>query len=172
MICNDVPNNIYNILDFKASYIYDACEWATKYAQYSELVQKHGSIFICDGMFITGYNHYEVCKRKPCVSIHAEEDAINNFILKYQMKGYDDNYIRRKLRKSILLTVRVKNNNLRMSAPCNQCLRLIKFYGIKQILYSIDEPDKILSLKTKDMIYNRPSSGQRWLSNTKLADIN
>jgi hypothetical protein len=164
---------ILNILDYKKSYIFDACFWASKYAQYSELTQKHGSIFICDDMVITGYNHYEVCKKKPCVSIHAEEDAINNFIIKHhQMKGYDDNYIRRKLRKSVLLTVRVKNNNLRMSAPCRDCLALIKFYGIKQIIFSIDEKDKVLSLKTKDMAYNRPSSGQRWLSTTKLSAIN
>jgi deoxycytidylate deaminase len=163
-------NRILNIFDINASIIYDACCNASKSATNSELTQKHGSIFIYNNMMITGYNHYEVCKRKPCISIHAEEDAINNFIIKHQMKGFNDNSIRRKLKKSVLLTVRIKNNCMKMSAPCRDCLALIKSYGIKQIIYSIDEPDSVIALKTNNLTYNRPSSGQRWMSSTRWTD--
>lgn len=167
-----IASSRYEILSMDdSSSISTAYYCAAEFAQYSELTQKHGSIIICDnGEVITGYNHYEVCKRKPCVSIHAEEDAINNFIVSHQLRGYSDRYIRKKLKKCVLLTVRSKGGSTRLSAPCKNCLSLIKHYGIKQIIYSINDSAKVLLQKTKDLEDNRPSSGQRWMSNTRWID--
>ena len=81
---------------------------ARKIAINSELSQKHGSLLICDDQIFTGYNHF-LCK-KNCVAIHAEEDAINNYITLCRKKYFDDAYIRRRLRRALLITVRVKND--------------------------------------------------------------
>uniref|UniRef100_A0A6C0HNJ6 Uncharacterized protein n=1 Tax=viral metagenome TaxID=1070528 RepID=A0A6C0HNJ6_9ZZZZ len=160
-----------NFIGLHTCKITEAYNYAMEMSQYSELNQKHGSSFICEnGELVVGYNHYEVYKRRPCVSIHAEEDAINNFILIHQLRGYSDRNIRKRLKKSILLTVRSKNGCPGLSAPCKNCLILIKYYGIKQIIYSIDANHKILLQKTKNLNSSRPSSGQRWLVHTPWID--
>ena len=137
---------------------------ARKSAVNSELLQKHGSILICDEQTFTGYNHF-VCGRN-CVAVHAEEDAINNFIAFCRKKYYDDASIRRKLKRSLLITIRVKNNNIRCSAPCRNCIETIRSYGIRQIIYSNNDNSGNINTvftkkKTRD-VENRPSSGYRW----------
>jgi len=146
------------------SYILNLYGHAVESAKYSDLLQKHGSVFIYDGEIITGYNHFGFSNKKNCVSVHSEEDAINNFIISYRLRGYDDRYIRKRLKRSILLTIRIKGDNLRLSAPCDNCLSLIKYYGIKQIMFSINDQEKICKLKTNNLLSNRPSSGNRWLA--------
>lgn len=153
--------------DFQSSSFLNVYNYAMESAKYSDLLQKHGSVFICDGEIITGYNHFDCSNKKNCVSIHAEEDAINNFIITYRLRGYNDRYIRKKLKRSILLTIRIKGDALRLSAPCDNCLSLIKFYGIKQIIFSINDQQKFCKLKTNNISSNRPSSGHRWLSRTQ-----
>lgn len=156
--------NDLNIQDGRYSYILNAYNHAIHSAKNSDLLQKHGSVFICDGEVITGYNHFGCSNKKNSISIHAEEDAINNFIITYRLRGYNDRYIRKKLKKSILLTVRVKGEIHRLSAPCQNCLSLIKHYGIKQIIFSVNEPQLLCAFKTKNITENRPSSGQRWIT--------
>ena len=108
------------------------------------------------------------------ISIHAEEDAINNFILYCKKKKNNDLYIRRQLNKAVLIIIRVKNDKLQMSIPCTHCIELIKYYGIKKIIYSdynidntnidntnIDNNIILIHKKTKD-IKNRESSGYKW----------
>ena len=116
---------------------------ARKSAQNSELLQKHGSILICGDQLISGYNHFKYNKNykhnKPSklnIAVHAEEDAINNFILYSKQKHNNDMYIRRQLNKATLITIRVKNDNLKNSSPCKHCIELIRKYGIKNIIYS------------------------------------
>jgi hypothetical protein len=134
-------------------------------AIYSDLVQKHGSILICDDMIITGYNHLNCSNHKSSISTHAEIDAITKFIARCRLKYYDDKYIRKKLRKSILITVRVKNDAVRSSTPCRDCIEIIKDYGIRQIIYStntINNDDQLIKKKIREL-NNRPSSGYRWI---------
>jgi deoxycytidylate deaminase len=137
-------------------------DMARKSAINSELLHKHGSILICDDQIITGYNHF-ACN-KNCITVHAEEDAINNFIKYCRKKYYCDLYIRKKLRKGLLITIRVKNDCIKCSAPCKNCIELIKFYGIKDIIYSdIDTKENITLIKKKIRdVENRHSSGYRW----------
>jgi deoxycytidylate deaminase len=141
---------------------------AKKTAINSELLQKHGSILYCDDQIITGYNHF-TCS-KTCITVHAEEDAINNYIAYCRKKYYDDMYIRKKLRRALLVTIRIKNDCVKSSAPCRDCIELIKFYGIKEIIYSdmdINENCVLIKKKIKD-VQNRPSSGYRWRERLSL----
>ena len=141
---------------------------AKKAAIYSDLKQQHASILIADDMIITGYNHF--CgsngntNSKACITVHAEEDAINNFITLCRKKYFDDAYIRRRLRRALLITVRVKNGIIKCSAPCENCIEIIKSYGIRQIIYSDSDENAntyYIQRKSRDLS-NRPSSGFRW----------
>jgi deoxycytidylate deaminase len=135
---------------------------AKKAAIYSDLKQQHASILIADDMVITGYNHFS--SGKAIITVHAEEDAINNFITLCRKKYFDDAYIRRRLRRALLITVRVKNGCIKCSAPCQNCIEIIKSYGIRQIIYSdSDENANTYYIKQKSRdLANRPSSGFRW----------
>lgn len=135
---------------------------AKKMAIYSELNQQHASILIVDKMVITGYNHFN--SGKKIITVHAEEDAINNFIILCRKKYFDDAYIRRKLRRALLITIRVKNGIIKCSAPCQNCIEIIKSYGIRQIIYSDSDENAntyYIQRKSRDLS-NRPSSGFRW----------
>lgn len=134
----------------------------------SELVQKHASILIVDDCIFTGYNHFG--SGKNSLTVHAEEDAINNYLIWCRKKYYDDAYIRRKLRRALLITIRVKKGNIKCSAPCSNCIELIKSYGIRQIVYSdMDENANThyIQKKSRDLS-NRPSSGSRWMERRGL----
>ncbi len=139
-------------------------ELAKKAAINSELIQKHASILITDDMIITGYNHFTNGNGRNSVTVHAEEDAINNFIAWCRKKYFDDAYIRRRLRRALLITIRVKKGIVKCSAPCLNCIEIIKGYGIRQIIYSeIDENDNTFYIQKKSRdLSNRPSSGYRW----------
>ena len=149
---------------------------AIKEAKNSELLQKHGSILICDEKIFSGYNHFT--DHKNSIAIHAEEHAIRRFISWCRTKYFSDSYIRRKLRKSLLITIRVKGDCIKCSAPCRDCIKLIKNYEIKQIIYSdniydidIDNEEleyqcNLVNKKVRD-IQNRPSSGYRWRERNK-----
>jgi len=140
---------------------------AKKAAIYSDLKQQHASILIIDDMIISGYNHF--CCGKTNIAVHAEEDAINNFITLCRKKYFDDAYIRRRLRRALLITVRVKNGIIKCSAPCQNCIEIIKSYGIRQIIYSdIDKNANIYYIQQKSRdLTNRPSSGFRWRERQK-----
>lgn len=145
----------------------DLVNLAKKAAIYSDLKQQHASILIADDTIITGYNHF--CSGKGTITVHAEEDAINNFIALCRQKYCDDAYIRRRLRRALLITVRVKNGIIKCSAPCQNCIEIIKSYGIRQIIYSHSDDNTntyYVQRKSRDLS-NRPSSGFRWREKTR-----
>jgi deoxycytidylate deaminase len=147
----------------------DIINIAFKQAQYSELLQKHGSVLICDDKIFTGYNHFTICKNSA--AIHAEEDVIKRYINWCRTKYYSDLYIRKKLKKAVLITIRVKNNNIRSSAPCRNCIEMIKNYEIKHIIYSDNDNENNSILVSKNIrdVCNRPSSGYRWRERNKAS---
>lgn len=135
----------------------------------SDLLQKHGSVLICNGQIFTGYNHFTFGKN--FITVHAEEDAICKFINMCRQKYWPDTYIRKKLKKATLITIRVKNDEIKCSAPCSNCLQMIRNYEIKHIIYSNNVEQEnccvIQKKKVRD-IENRPSSGYRWRDKLKL----
>ena len=100
------------------------------------------------------------------ISTHAEMNLIKNYLSntnqnkqirkkhgKYQFKG--------KMIKTIVVVSYYKNK-WRCSRPCDDCLNLLKYYGVKKVIYStgLDDPNKSLCMeKVKHMKYNGKSSG-------------
>lgn len=135
---------------------------AIEQARKSDLSQKHGSILICNDQIFTGYNHFIGSRNN--ITIHAEEHAIRRFLDWCRTKYFSDIYIRRKLKKAILITIRVKNDCIKCSAPCRDCIELIKRFEIKHIMYSdqdYEQNTQLVEKKIRD-VKNRPSSGYRW----------
>jgi deoxycytidylate deaminase len=66
---------------------------------------------------------------------HAEMVAILQF-LKKNKKTIKDKEIP-KFPKKIYVMSFNKNNKLRNSKPCEACLKLLKYYGVKTVVYSI-----------------------------------
>ena len=69
-------------------------------------------------------------------TIHAEVAAINNAVRQFLLRGLTMRQIRQFMHKTVLYVVRVKNDILQSSAPCAQCLLVIKHWGIRNIIYS------------------------------------
>lgn len=141
----------------------------------SNLVHKHGSVLFCDGKIFTGYNHFvdiiSIDKMdKKSIAIHAEEDVINNFISYCRQKYFKDIAIRKKLKKSILFTIKYTKTHIGCSIPCENCIKIIKSYGIKKIIYStyntLTSSVTIIENKVKN-VHNRPSKGFLWRSNKR-----
>jgi cytidine deaminase len=140
---------------------------ALEQSLFSDTQHKHGSVLVlCKNQIFTGYNHYT--SSKYSVTIHSEEHAINNFIEWCRVRRCTSSFIRRKLNRSFLLTIRSKNNNIKYSPPCNRCIDLIKKYGIKKVLYSEMDGDTLESyMESKKVRDMQPSlhisSGYRYL---------
>ena len=145
---------------------------AINQARNSDAVQKHGSVLICKNQIFTGFNHFNACSHQHSnITIHAEEHAISNFITWCKIRRYPDSYIRRKLKKSILFTVRVKDDRIKHSPPCSACYKLIEKYEIKHVVYSdhddVKKTSSIVIKKTRDLPQTQLSSGHRCLQRTR-----
>lgn len=140
---------------------------AINQAKNSDAAHKHGSVLMCKNQMFTGYNHFSGCSTSPNMTIHAEEHAITNFLNWCKLRRYSDAYIRRKLKKSTLFTIRVKDDCIKYSPPCGTCVRLIEKYEIKHIIYSDQDVAKqtthIVVKKARDLPKTQPSSGYRCL---------
>lgn len=135
-------------------------ELASATARYSDAHHKHGTVLLCKNMIFTGFNH--MIDAKYSITIHSEEHAINNFIQWCRVRRYSDNFIRRKLNRSEIITIRITNNNIKYSKPCNMCIELIKKYGIKKVLYiDTDNEPCMVTKKTCDLQTLFMSSGCR-----------
>lgn len=139
---------------------------AKNQARNSDATHKHGSVLICKNQVFTGYNHFTIGSFSS-LTVHAEEHAIANFINWCKLRCFSDTYIRRKLRKSTLLTVRVKDDRIKYSPPCNSCAKLIQKYEIKRVVYSDHNETQALSVKKpRDLPQTKPSSGYRQIART------
>jgi deoxycytidylate deaminase len=71
-------------------------------------------------------------------STHAEMAAIVDFLRKNKknIKNTKSSYIP-KFPKTLYVFSFNKNKKTRMSKPCADCLKLLKYYGIKKVIYSI-----------------------------------
>lgn len=68
-------------------------------------------------------------KKDMILSKHAEENVLYNF--------YKRNRNYRATKRLTLIVIRVNNNNkLINSKPCSHCLEVMKYYGVKKVIYS------------------------------------
>ena len=86
------------------------------------------------GKIAIGYNHY---RPNYVQSIHAEEDAMNKYIVKQKRKN------NKKRPKIDILVIRITNNgNLKNSKPCLHCILKLESFAsvvnIKNVYYSND----------------------------------
>ncbi len=133
-------------------------------AKRSEMQQKHCAMFL--GTDIYGYNrHDNIGNTKG--TIHAEVDAIENFIFYHQKKGYTNDHIRRKLKKHTMVIMRMNNdtemfkiNPCRNSMPCSDCIRILQFYGVKTVAITTDNGN-VEFTKSKNLGEGILSSGRR-----------
>lgn len=106
------------------------------------------------------------------ISTHAEMKLIQKYL-----SDTNQNHCRRKkhgkhkftgkIMKTIIVVSYYKNK-WRCSRPCDDCLRLLKYYGVKKVIYSTgsDDPNKALCMeKTKNMKYEGKSSGNKIYAN-------
>lgn len=124
-------------------------------ARNSELLQQHAAVLTHSGYRpmsqTTGYNHYVACRNsadKP--SAHAEKVALTKFRRYHQVRDANDAKIRRKLKKTSILVVRLNTTavpnddacvhlpQFKNSAPCSQCTALLKVYGVKKVIFTTD----------------------------------
>ena len=125
-------------------------------ARNSELLQQHAAVLTRAGnrpvSNATGYNHYVACRYsidKP--SAHAEKVALTKFRRHHQMRAANDAKIRRKLKKTSILVVRLNpltSTNpahthddipqFKNSAPCYHCMELLKNYGVQKVVFTLD----------------------------------
>lgn len=96
-----------------------------KMALNSNINFKHSASLIDKNFLYIGFNKPITVKHKINKTIHAEVDALCNYPFKKQMKGMD------------MIVIRVnKNNELRNSRPCNDCIISLNKRGIRKIIYS------------------------------------
>lgn len=103
-------------------------------------------------------NHlHSICNNKQ-FSIHAEVDAINNYLAKYK------NNIRNKIGKINILTIRMIKNETKIAKSCKFCIKsLKKIPNIGKIYYS---DNNNIYMETFEYMYNNinnltVSSGDR-----------
>ena len=88
----------------------------------SDCSYKHAAAVIKhDKILAIGINHFKG------ISIHAEVDAIKNYLKKYNKKRLDG---------LDLIVIRNSGMNLSYSKPCKYCCLFLKEKGIRNIFYS------------------------------------
>jgi hypothetical protein len=109
-------------------------------------------------------------------TIHAEVNTITKYIELYRRKGYKDVDIRRKLGKETLIVIRINKNidkhienQFKNSAPCGECIKFLKQYNIKKIIYSIDDGSLQFS-RVKELDDTHISRGQRAINRLILLE--
>lgn len=108
--------------------------YASNIALNSNMFQKHGAIIVYKKNIVaTGFNSYSNLKKNN-FSIHAEINAINNFIKKYDksLLHFCELYVVR-ISPSIYNS---KEYLLKYSKPCINCQKIINKFNIPKIYYS------------------------------------
>jgi tRNA(Arg) A34 adenosine deaminase TadA len=129
------------MLSIKNQCIYSLClEEASK----SELLYQHGCIATCGGKIMArGYNTNRSRYNKDRYGIktctcHAEISVLIK--LHYHLlKKCKEHKINKIFKKTTLYISRVKNEDTSYnSAPCFECLTMIKYYNVKRIIFYHD----------------------------------
>ena len=153
--------------------------------QKSNMTQKHAAMIMIGGKKISvGYNHDRMTTNsKPILSYHAEVHALANYInqnklnslknflndtekcLSFRKNKNLSGNVNQKCLKCIekklkLIVIRTdKDGKLKNSKPCNNCLQIMKLFGVNTVYYS-NEDGNINKCKI-DNICKDHSSGRQ-----------
>lgn len=153
-------------LTYKTSkYLIEAANIATK----SELNYRHGAILVNSSRILsTGFNQSRSKFGSITTScMHAEVACLHNFVTNYCHDSFNgkikNKKYKRLLNRSTLYVVRIPKtdnslNYLNFSQPCKDCERIIKCYGVKNIVYS-DINCTVTKKKSKDLNSNYVTKG-------------
>ncbi len=87
-------------------------------------------------------------------STHAEMVAIISILKKYKLKH--TNKAKPKFPKKIYVFALNTNKTFRSSKPCEHCLKLLKYYGVKTVVYFMKNHIRIEKVcEVKDTILSR-----------------
>lgn len=104
---------------------------AARVAQHSQYRWKHGAVVVRGGR-VLGYAPNKF-RNSPYVDPKNVTDHAEAAIIRELLKNYPD------LRGSTIYIARINNNNeVKMSRPCINCMKLIVDAGIKEIIYTND----------------------------------
>lgn len=131
---------IYKISDMsnKDCSIFELAKRMAVQSNYDKI--KHGAVLVCGGKIVSasfnryGYSSFakrfrigEEIKEKPVNTIHAEWGCILGQSNKVISGG-------------TMYVVRINSfNSFRISRPCPICEQMMRFVGIKKVVYSIDD---------------------------------
>jgi tRNA(Arg) A34 adenosine deaminase TadA len=138
----DISNKDFNFLQI-----------ALNEAIKSKMLMKHGCVAVLNGVVLaTGYNNYRTYSRDKLLNhttfaCHAEVDVLRKIIKQHHKKN-----------KVVLYIVRINNSGFFMnSKPCLNCIKLIKKYNIKRIVYSCSKTEFVkcrpIDCKTDHLSY-------------------
>ena len=146
-----------------ANYISAAAQQAAE----SPMQMRHGAVAVCGGRGIArGFNHYRSHSSNniisECVTCHAECDVLHK-LCKLGKQG--------RKRITIYVTRIGQNGALRESSPCCDCYEKMKFFGIKNIVYteSINDDSMNVNIVKCPIDQYKTSvvtTGQKWFTNT------
>ena len=181
MSCSEEPNNKCLLVgDNVSSKILRGLMGAANMAIKSELNCRHGSVLISGNRIISsGYNQSRSKYGNRCTScIHAEVDCIHNFVKNVCRESFTGKIKsekwRRVLNKATIYVVRVPRVNnsleyLNYSKPCSECYKIIKGYGIKNIVYS-DADNEVAINKISNLEGNHVTKGNQRIAERTICD--
>jgi tRNA(Arg) A34 adenosine deaminase TadA len=129
------------MLSFKNQRIFSLC---LEEADKSSLFYQHGCIATCGGKILarayntdrTRYGDKNANRWKTC-SCHAEVGVLLK--MKSQLvKKCKEHKLNKIFKKTTLYISRVKNEMEYNSAPCQECLNMIRYYNIKRIIFYLE----------------------------------
>jgi len=151
------------MLSLKNQRIYSLClDEACK----SDLLYQHGCIATCGGKILArGYNtnrsryNQDKYSIKTC-TCHAEI-AVLIKLHQHLLKKCKEHKINKIFKKTTLYISRVNENKSYNSAPCIDCLTMIKYYNVKRIIFYLDKIYYIMN--PNDYITHHKSYGKIFL---------
>ena len=142
-----------------ANYISSAAQQAAA----SPMQMRHGAVAVCGGRIIArGYNQYHSSNNIISATCHAECDVLHK-LCKLGKQGQK--------RITIYVTRIGQNGDLRESAPCRDCYEKMKFFGIKNIVYTESRENNSMNVNIVKCPIDQYTTtvittGQKWFSNT------
>ena len=146
------------MLTNKSYNIYERC---LNEAQKSFLRYRHGCIATYSGKIIgTGYNTAKY--DKITCTCHAEINVLNKLYTTYCRKGKRDKILKIFKKTTLYISRLTQGGFSDTSAPCVNCLQLIKHYNIKKIIFYIN--NNYLCIKPNDYTNAKYSDGHIYIN--------